>query len=65
MAGQGRGPLRGQFQRLTYSEDGDLLRFRRVVQKARDPEEVAEDARNKPGSTSKPEAFDPTGRAHV
>ena len=58
MAEQDKGPLTGPFQRLTFSEDGDLLRFRRVVQKVRDPEEVAEDARNKPGSTSKPEAFD-------
>ncbi len=57
-AEQDKGPLTGPFQALTFSEDGDLLRFRRVVQKARDPEEVAEDALNRPGSTNKPEVYD-------
>lgn len=57
-AEQDKGPLTGPFQQLTFTEKGDLLHFRRMVQKARDPDEIAEDALNRPGSTNKPEAYD-------
>ena len=52
------GPDIGPFQKLTFTEDGGLLRFRRVVQAARTPEQIEAAAMNTPGSSAKPEAFD-------
>jgi hypothetical protein len=52
------GPSTGPFQELSFTEEGDLLRFRRVVQEKRDPDEVVNDALNRPGSTSKPKGYD-------
>jgi hypothetical protein len=58
VAHQNRGPDIGPFQKLTLTEDGDLLRFSRIVQAARNPDEIEADAMNRPGSTAKPEAYD-------
>jgi hypothetical protein len=58
MAEKNDGPLTGPFQQLTFTRDGDLLHFRRVIQEARDPDKILADALNRPGSTAKPEAFD-------
>ncbi len=57
-AEQDGGPDIGPFQRLTLTEEGDLLRFRRVVQAARKPDDVEADAMNRPGSAAKPQALD-------
>ncbi len=52
------GPDIGPFQRLTLTEDGELLHFRRVVQAARDQVDVDADVMKTPGSAAKPEAVD-------
>ena len=52
------GPDSSPFGRLTLVEDGDLLHFRRIVQAARDPEEVDATAMNTPGSAAKPQVVD-------
>ena len=57
-AEENAGPSTGPFQELSFTEDGDELRFRRIVQEKRDPDEVVDDTLNRPGSTNKPEAYD-------
>ncbi len=52
------GPDIGPFQKLTLTQDGDLLHFRRVVQAARSPEEIEADMIGTPGTATRPEAFD-------
>lgn len=58
LAQENRGPDIGPFQKLTLTRDGDLLRFSRMVQAARDPDEIEAAAMNRPGSTAKPQVFD-------
>ena len=48
----------GPFQRLTLTEAGDLLHFRRVIQAARDRDDIESDVMNRPGSAAKPQAVD-------
>ena len=55
---QPAGPDIGPFQKLTLIEDGDLLHFRRVVQAARDPDDIEADMMSTPGSATRPQAFD-------
>jgi hypothetical protein len=50
-------PTVGPFQKITLVEDGDVLRFRRVVQAARTPDEMAADKMNVPGSAARPQAI--------
>ena len=52
------GPDTGRFQNITLKKDGDLLRFRRLIQAARDPEAVEADRMATPGAGSRPEVFD-------
>ncbi|MDP6721618.1 MAG: hypothetical protein QGF59_23325 [Pirellulaceae bacterium] len=54
----GGGPDIGPFQRLTLVDDGGLLRFRRIVQAARDLDEIEASAMNTPGSSAKPQVLD-------
>jgi hypothetical protein len=51
-------PKIGPFQEITLKEDGDLLHFHRVVQRARSPDEMEAQMMGSPGSSSRPQAFD-------
>jgi hypothetical protein len=51
-------PKIGPFQTLTLKEDGDLLHFRRVVQAAKNPDDIDANMMSAPGSASQPQAFD-------
>ncbi len=51
-------PATGPFNNVTLVEDGELLRFTRVVQAARDPDDVASSMMGTPGSATRPEALD-------
>lgn len=51
-------PTIGPFQNITLVEDDDVLRFRRVVQSARSPDEMAADRTNVPGSAARPQAIE-------
>lgn len=51
-------PDAGPFQNITLTRDGDLMRFRRVIQAARDPRDIEADRMSTPGTTDRPQVFD-------
>lgn len=52
-------PKIGPFQKITLEENGDLLHFHRVVQAARNPNDMESDMMmSAPGSSSQPQAYD-------
>jgi hypothetical protein len=52
------GPNTGPFQNVMLTKNDGVLHFRRVVQAARDPDDVEADSQSTPGSSARPEAFD-------
>lgn len=58
MAAAETAPRIGPFQRVSLRRQGNELHFRRVVQDARDPDEIEAAAMSRPGSAARPEAID-------
>ena len=48
----------GPFQGIEFNQEGRLIQFRRVIQVARNSDEIQADSMNVPGSEMKPEVFD-------
>ncbi len=48
----------GPFRQIALTTKDGLLHFRRVVQAARDPDDIEADAMSTPGSVARPESFD-------